>query len=287
MQTMDRIETRCLIGGASVDAIGGHRFDVRNPATDEVVASVAKAGGADANAAVAAAAGALPSWRATPAGDRARLLHELSRLMNRDQERLARLMTLEQGKPLVEARGEISYATSFLDWAAEEGRRLEGEIIPASSSDKRILVLRMPVGVTAAITPWNFPTAMITRKLGPALAAGCTMVVKPAEETPLSALAVGALAIEAGIPNGVVNILAGDPPSIGDELLGNPAVRKLSFTGSTGVGKLLMRKAAENVTRLSLELGGHAPFIVFDDADVSAAVAGAVATKFRNAGQTC
>jgi succinate-semialdehyde dehydrogenase/glutarate-semialdehyde dehydrogenase len=203
------------------------------------------------------------------------------------QEDLAYLMTREQGKPLAESRGEIAYAASFIEWAAEEAKRIYGEIIPSSAQDKRILVLRQPVGVTACITPWNFPSAMITRKLGPALAAGCTMVVKPASQTPLSALAIGELALEAGIPAGVVNIITGDARAIGDELLSNPTIRKISFTGSTEIGKVLMMKAAQNVTRLSLELGGHAPFIVFDDADLDAAVAGAMAAKFRNMGQTC
>lgn len=205
----------------------------------------------------------------------------------RDQERLALLMTREQGKPLAESRVEIAYAASFIEWAAEEAKRVEGEIIPASKTGKRILVLRQPVGVTAAITPWNFPAAMITRKLGPALATGCTMVVKPAESTPLSALALGELALEAGIPAGVFNIVTGDAEAIGKELLENETVRALSFTGSTEVGKILMRQAAHHVTRLSLELGGHAPFIVFDDADLEAAVEGAMASKFRNMGQTC
>jgi succinate-semialdehyde dehydrogenase/glutarate-semialdehyde dehydrogenase len=196
-------------------------------------------------------------------------------------------MTSEQGKPLAEARAEVLYAASFIEWAAEEGKRIYGEIIPSTASSKRILVLRQPVGVCAAITPWNFPAAMITRKLGPALAAGCTMVVKPAEQTPLTALAIGDLAMRAGIPAGVVNIVTGDPPAIGGEILENPLVRKLTFTGSTEVGKLLMAGAAKNVLRLSLELGGHAPFIVFDDADIDAAIAGAMHTKFRNMGQTC
>jgi succinate-semialdehyde dehydrogenase/glutarate-semialdehyde dehydrogenase len=281
------MQDRQLIGGAWVAAAGGGEVAVTNPATDEVLAEVPDGGAADARAAIAAAAEALPAWRARTAAERARPLRRLADLMIERQETLARLMTCEQGKPLAEARGEIAYAASFIEWAAEEGKRVYGETLPASHPDKRILVLRQPVGVTAAITPWNFPAAMITRKLGPALACGNTMVIKPALETPLSALALGALAHEAGIPVGVVNIVTGDARAIGDELLGNPIVRKLSFTGSTAVGKLLMGKAAQHLTRLSLELGGHAPFLVFDDADLDAAVRGAMVTKFRNMGQTC
>lgn len=222
-----------------------------------------------------------------PATQRGTLLSRLAALMHRDRDRLAKLMTAEQGKPLAEASGEIAYAASFLEWAAEEGKRLLGDIIPASVADKRILVIRQPVGVTAIITPWNFPAAMITRKLGPALAVGCTVVIKPAEETPLSALAIGELACEAGFPDGVINIVTGDPREIGDVLFDDPRIRKLSFTGSTEVGRLLMSKASKNLLRLSLELGGHAPFLVFDDADMERAVSAAVACKFRNAGQTC
>jgi succinate-semialdehyde dehydrogenase / glutarate-semialdehyde dehydrogenase len=281
------MQTRNLIGGQWVGAESGAELDVSDPATDAVIASVPKCGAGETRAAIAAASEAFEGWRSRTAGDRARLLRRLADLMMERQEPLARLMTREQGKPLAEARGEIAYAASFIEWAGEEGKRVYGELIPSSHVDKRILALRRPVGVTACITPWNFPTAMITRKLGPALAAGCTMVVKPAEQTPLSALALGELAIEAGIPAGVVNIVTGDAPAIGGELLGNRTVRKLSFTGSTEVGRLLMRQAAQNLTRLSLELGGHAPFLVFDDADVDAAVAGAMASKFRNAGQTC
>ncbi len=281
------MQTRNLIGGQWVGALSGREEPVNDPATDEQIAMVPHGGSLDARAAIEAAYDALGGWQQRTANERAKLLHRLAALMLERQERLAVLMTREQGKPLAESRGEIGYAASFIEWAAEEGKRLYGEIIPASHADKRILVLRQPVGVTACITPWNFPAAMITRKLGPALAAGCTMVVKPAPQTPLSAIALGELSIEAGIPAGVVNIITGDAEAIGDELLSNPVVRKLSFTGSTGVGKLLMAKAAQNLTRLSLELGGHAPFIVFDDADLDAAVQGAMATKFRNMGQTC
>lgn len=282
-----RIQTRNLIGGSWVSAASAREFDVRDPATDDVIARVPDCGAGETRAAIDAAALAFTAWAARPAHERGAMLRRLSDLMLRDRDRLAHLMTREQGKPLAEARGEIVYAASFFDWAGEEGKRIYGDMVPASAPDKRILVLRQPVGVTAAITPWNFPAAMIARKLGPALAAGCTMVVKPAEQTPLSALAIGELAIEAGLPPGVVNILTGDPKAIGGEIMGNPLVRKVSFTGSTEVGKILMAQAAKNVTRLSLELGGHAPLIVFDDADLDLAVAGTIATKFRNAGQTC
>jgi succinate-semialdehyde dehydrogenase/glutarate-semialdehyde dehydrogenase len=260
---------------------------VTNPATDEVIAEVPDAGPEQATAAIAAAKAALPAWRALPAAERAAPLARLAALMHDNQEALAVLLTREQGKPLAEARGEISYAASFIAWAAEEAKRVYGETVPASRADQRILVLRRAVGVVAAITPWNFPAAMITRKLGPALAAGCTMIVKPAEQTPLSAFAIGELALEAGIPAGVLNIITGDAAAIGQAIFADPTVRKVSFTGSTEVGQKLMVAAATNVVRLSLELGGHAPFLVFDDADVDAAVIGAIKSKFRNAGQTC
>lgn len=281
------MQTRNLIGADWRSAGSGRELDVLDPATDEVITSVPDGGQAECRAAIDAAVAAWPSWRALPALERARLLRRVSDLMLERREDLAQLMTREQGKPLAESRGEITYAASFMEWAGEEAKRVYGDIVPASRPGQRILVLRQAVGVTAAITPWNFPSAMITRKLGPALAAGCPMIIKPAAQTPLSALAIGELALEAGVPAGVVNIVTGDAHAIGDELLSNPAVRKLSFTGSTGVGKILMAKAAHHVTRLSLELGGHAPFLVFDDADVAAAVKGAMATKFRNMGQTC
>jgi succinate-semialdehyde dehydrogenase/glutarate-semialdehyde dehydrogenase len=276
-----------LIGGERCSAADGTEIEVLDPASDELVARVPRGGAAEARAAIEAASRALPAWRALPAAERARPMQRLVALMQERAEELALLMTREQGKPLAEARGEIAYAASFVAWAAEEGKRLYGEIVPASRADQRIFVLRQAVGVCAAITPWNFPAAMITRKLGPALAAGCTIVIKPAEQTPLTALALGALALEAGIPPGVVNVVTGDAPAIGRELLAHPAVRKLSFTGSTEVGRLLMAGAAQNLTRLSLELGGHAPFLVFDDADVDRAVEGALASKYRNMGQTC
>jgi len=282
-----QLQDRNLIAGEWLGAADGAEMEVTDPATDEVLARVPRGGAADARAAIAAAAAALPDWKARTAAERAAPLRRLADLMMERREALARVMTLEQGKPLAESRGEIAYAASFVEWAAEEGKRVYGELVPASHRDKRILVLRQPVGVTAAITPWNFPAAMITRKLGPALAAGCTMVVKPASQTPLTALALGALAIEAGLPAGVVNIVTGDAGAIAGELLADPTVRKLSFTGSTEVGKRLMAGAAQHLTRLSLELGGHAPFLVFEDADLDAAVAGALATKFRNMGQTC
>ena len=281
------MQTGNLINGEWVAAENHKPIDVHNPATGERVASVPDVGAPGTTRAIDAAWNAKRHWAATPAELRGALLAELSRLMQRDADRLARLMTIEQGKPLAEAKGEIGYASSFLDWAAEEGKRINGDILPASTREKRILVLRQPVGVAAIITPWNFPAAMITRKLGPALASGCTTVIKPAEETPLSALAIGELACEAGFPPGVINIVTGSPGDIGDALFSDDRVRKLSFTGSTEIGRLLMSKASSNLLRLSMELGGHAPFIVFDDADLELAVSAAVACKFRNAGQTC
>lgn len=280
-------QSKNLIDGEWVGAASGTTLAVTDPATDEVIAEVPRGGAEDTARAIAAARRALPAWRDRPAIERARALRRLAALMLEQQDRLARLMTREQGKPLAESRAEIAYAASFIDWAADEATRVYGETIPASRTDQRILVLRQAVGVVAAITPWNFPAAMITRKLGPALAAGCTIIVKPAGQTPLSALAIGELAIQAGIPRGVLNIVTGDSGAIGKAIFGDPVVRKVSFTGSTEVGKKLMVAAAEHVVRLSLELGGHAPFIAFDDADVDAAVTGAIKSKFRNAGQTC
>tara|TARA_R110000782_G_scaffold30348_7_gene75584 strand:- start:51501 stop:53012 length:1512 start_codon:yes stop_codon:yes gene_type:complete len=281
------VQTSCLIDGQWVGADSGETVDVVNPATDEVIASVPLMGGVETERAIAAAFEAWDAWKARTAEDRGKLLSALADAMLRDADRLAALMTAEQGKPLAEAKGEITYAASFLSWAAEEGKRMYGEIVPASSPGKRILVLRQSVGVAAIITPWNFPAAMITRKLGPALAAGCPVVIKPSEQTPLSALAIADLAVRVGIPAGVVNVVTGHSKPIGEAMLGDDRVRKLSFTGSTGVGRILMRGAANHLLRLSLELGGHAPFIVFDDADLDGAVAAAVACKFRNAGQTC
>jgi len=281
------VQVNNLINGQWVGADSGATFEVTNPATDEVVARVPMCGSAETTRAVSAAHDAWLKWRGTTANERASLIDKLAALMRRDTDRLARLMTVEQGKPLAESRGEIAYAVSFLDWAAEEAKRVYGEIIPASTPNKRILVIRQPVGVCAIITPWNFPSAMITRKLGPALAAGCTVVIKPAEDTPLSAIALGELALEAGIPAGVVNIVTGEPRAIGGVLTSDQRVRKLSFTGSTEVGRLLMKQSSDNLLRLSMELGGHAPFIIFDDADMSRAAEAAMACKFRNAGQTC
>ncbi|MCG3138591.1 MAG: Succinate-semialdehyde dehydrogenase [NADP(+)] GabD [Phycisphaerae bacterium] len=281
------MQTLNLLNGEWVAAESGETFTVTNPATDEPLADVPRCGALETTRAIASAQRAYTPWRKEPAATRERLLRQLAELMLRDREKLAQLMTREQGKPLAEARGEIDYAAGFIDWAAGEAPRLYGEMIPASSADKRLLVLRQPVGVTAAITPWNFPAAMITRKLGPALAAGCTMIIKPARQTPLTALAIGALTLEAGFPPGVVNLLTGDSTTITKALFDNPLVRKVSFTGSTEIGQLLIRQSAQHVTRLSLELGGHAPFIVFDDADLEAAITGAITTKYRNMGQTC
>jgi succinate-semialdehyde dehydrogenase/glutarate-semialdehyde dehydrogenase len=287
MSTSRSIADRALIGGEWVAAQSGREIEVRNPSTDVLIATVPECGAADVASAVDAAHMALPEWRGLPGSERARVLRRLFDLMMRDQDRLADLITLEVGKPIAESRGEISYAAGFIEWSAEEAKRIYGEVVQAFVPDKRILVLRQPIGVTAAITPWNLPSAMITRKLGPALAAGCTMVVKPASKTPLSALALGELSMEAGIAAGVVNVVPGKADVIAEALLSDARVRALSFTGSTEVGKRLMVLAAEHVTRLGLELGGHAPVLVFDDADLDLAVAGALASKYRNAGQTC
>ena len=282
------IRQQAFINGAWVDAADGARHAIRNPATGALVAEVPDLGAAETEAAIAAAEAALPAWRTRPAKERSQLLRKWFDLVMAHQEELAQLMTLEQGKPLAEARGEVAYGASFIEWFAEEGKRVYGETIPAPTGDRRLVVLRQPVGVTAHITPWNFPVAMITRKVAPALAAGCTAVVKPAEATPLCALALAALAQEAGIPPGVLNIVTTARPAVvGDVLTASPVVRKLSFTGSTAVGKRLMAACAGTVKRLSLELGGNAPFIVLDDADLDAAVVGALASKYRNAGQTC
>lgn len=282
------LRTCAYIDGAWTEADDGTRFDVLNPADGGVLASVPDMGAAEARRAIEAAAAALPAWRARTAKERAAILRKWFELIMAHQEDLAVLMTSEQGKPLAEARGEVAYGASFIEWFAEEGKRVYGDVIPAHGADKRILVLKEPIGVVAAITPWNFPIAMITRKAGPALAAGCTMVIKPAEDTPLCALALAELAERAGLPKGVLNIVTTmKAAEVGGELTANPIVRKLSFTGSTEVGKLLMRQSADTVKKVALELGGNAPFIVFDDADLDAAVAGAMASKYRNAGQTC
>jgi len=280
---------KLFVGGEwKESAASGGTFDVINPANGTVLATLPDAGREEMQLAIDAAAKAQSEWAQTTAQYRAGIMREAARLMHERKEHLSRVMTLEQGKPLAESRGEIVYAASFVEWFAEEGRRVYGETVPASSPDKRILVIKTPVGVTAAITPWNFPAAMITRKLGPALAAGCTMVIKPSELTPLSALEMAKIFEEAGLPGGVLSVVTGmDPASITSAVMEDRRIRKLSFTGSTEVGKLLMRQAADTMKRLSLELGGHAPFIVFDDADLEAAVEGAVASKMRNMGQTC
>ena len=282
------LQTHAYIGGAFVPSASGATFAVDNPATGLRLAEVADCTTEDAERAVAAAEAAFPAWRDRLAKERAAALRRLHDLMLAHQEDLARLMTAEQGKPLAEARGEVAYAASFFEWFAEEAKRLYGETIPANAHGRRLLTLKQPIGVAAAITPWNFPLAMITRKAAPALAAGCTFVVKPAAETPLSALALGALAARAGLPSGVLNIVPGtNAAAIGEVLTTDPRIRKFSFTGSTPVGKLLARQCAGTVKKVSLELGGNAPFIVFDDADLDAAVAGAMLSKFRNMGQTC
>ena len=279
------LQTGALINGQWLTA--ADHYAVVNPATGEALAQVAKAGADLADQAVAAASQAYVTWRQTTAKHRAVILRRWADLMMVHQEDLAQLLTAEQGKPLAESRGEVAYAASFLEWFAEEGKRAYGDVIPSHKPDARILVLKEPVGVVAAITPWNFPLAMVTRKLGPALAAGCTVVLKPSEETPLSAHALAVLGQEAGLPAGVINVVSGDAVAIGGAWMASEAVRKVTFTGSTRVGKLLMKQAADTLKKVSLELGGNAPFIVFDDADIDAAVIGAMASKFRNTGQTC
>jgi len=277
----------CYIDGGWTAADNGATLTVRNPATAQTLGQIPNMGTAETRRAIAAAGAALPAWAARTAKDRAAVLRRWFDLMLAHQEDLAMLMTAEQGKPLAESKGEILYAASFLEWFAEEAKRLYGDVIPGHQPDKRILVLRQPVGVVAAITPWNFPSAMITRKAGPALAAGCTMVCKPATQTPYSALALAELGHRAGIPKGVFNVLTGNAAQIGAEMTSNPTVRKVTFTGSTEIGKRLMAQCAGTVKKISLELGGNAPFIVFDDADLDAAVQGAIASKYRNTGQTC
>jgi succinate-semialdehyde dehydrogenase/glutarate-semialdehyde dehydrogenase len=280
---------RIFIGGEWVDAASsGNTFDVTNPANGDTLATLPDAGREEMQRAIDAAAAVQDDWAATTAAYRAGIMRRAADLMHERKEHLATVMTLEQGKPLAESRGEIVYAASFIEWFAEEARRVYGDTVPASFPDKRIMVIKRPVGVAAAITPWNFPAAMITRKLGPALAAGCAMVIKPSEMTPLSAMELAKIFEEAGLPKGVLSIVAGmDPAAITGPIMEDRRVRKLSFTGSTEVGKLLMKQSTDTMKRLSLELGGHAPFIVFDDADIDAAVEGAVVSKMRNMGQTC
>jgi succinate-semialdehyde dehydrogenase/glutarate-semialdehyde dehydrogenase len=275
------------IDGAWIAQTAHGAIEVDDPATGAIIGTVPKLGRAETKAAVAAASRAFPAWRKRPAKERAAIMRRWFELMLANQEDLAQLMTAEQGKPLAESRGEVAYAASFLEWFGEESKRVYGDTIPAPQADKRIVVVKEPIGVVACITPWNFPLAMITRKAGPAIAAGCTVVLKPASQTPFSALALAELAGRAGVPGGVFNVITGAATEIGAELTSNPAVRKLSFTGSTEIGKLLMAQSAATVKKLSLELGGNAPFIVFDDADLDAAVEGAIASKYRNTGQTC
>ncbi|EAZ99838.1 NAD-dependent succinate-semialdehyde dehydrogenase [Marinobacter sp. ELB17] len=290
LKNPELLRDRAYINGQWTAARSGKTFDVTNPANGEHLANVPDMDETDTRIAIESAETAWPAWRSAPAKERAKILRKWFDLLMENQEDLARLMTAEQGKPLAESRGEVGYGASFIEWFAEEAKRAYGDVIPSHGKDKRILVIKQPIGVVAAITPWNFPIAMITRKVAPALAAGCPVVVKPAEDTPLSALAITALAEQAGVPAGLINIITCSKPNaaaVGGELTGNPVVRKISFTGSTPVGKLLMRQASDTVKKVSLELGGNAPFIVFDDADLDAAVIGLMASKYRNTGQTC
>jgi succinate-semialdehyde dehydrogenase/glutarate-semialdehyde dehydrogenase len=282
------VRRNSYVDGAWVAARSGSRFPVRDPATGEALSEVADLDADDTKLAIEAASRALPRWREKTAKERAQIMRRWFELLMANQEDLARLMTAEQGKPLLETRGEVAYGASFVEWFAEEGKRVYGDIIPTTQAGRRVLALKEPIGVVAAITPWNFPNAMITRKVAPAIAAGCTVVIKPSEETPLSALALAELADRAGLPKGVINVVTTNrAPEVGRELTQNPLVRKFSFTGSTEVGKLLMAQCASTVKKVSLELGGNAPFIVFDDADLDAAIEGAMLSKFRNMGQTC
>ncbi|MDP4157814.1 MAG: aldehyde dehydrogenase family protein, partial [Bacillota bacterium] len=276
-----------LINGESVDSENNELIEVINPATNQVIGVVPKGGKAEAKKAADAAYTAFKDWSNRTAGERGQLLMKWFQLVDQNREEIARIMTVEQGKPLKEALGEIDNANSYISWYAEEGKRIYGETIPSSHPNKRILIQKQPVGVVAAITPWNFPASMITRKVAPALAAGCTAVIKPATQTPLTAIKLVELAHEAGIPKGVLNVVTGDSRAIGDAWLQDERVRKLTFTGSTEVGKMLMKGAADTVKKISLELGGHAPFIVMDDANIDKAVADVIGSKFRNAGQTC
>ena len=287
MKDASLFRQQVYINGKWEDSNSGKTTEITNPSNGEVLGTVPDCGAAEAKRAIEAANEAWPEWRSKTAKERALILRRWYELMMENQEDLARLMTAEQGKPLSESRVEISYASSFIEWYAEEGKRIYGDTIPTHGVDKRIVVIKQPIGVTVAITPWNFPAAMITRKAAPALAAGCPMVIKPAPDTPFSAFALCELAERAGIPPGILSTLTGDAVGIGGEFTGNPIVRKLSFTGSTGVGKLLMKQCSGTVKKMALELGGNAPFIVFDDADLEASIPGAMASKFRNAGQTC
>jgi len=287
LRDMNLFRQLCYINGGWVPARTAATIPVDNPATGQILGNVPNCGRDETREAIAAAAAAFGDWRARTAKERATILHRWFELMMQNQEDLATLMTLEQGKPLSESRGEVVYGAGFIEWFAEEAKRTYGDVIPSHARDKRIIVIKEPIGVVGCITPWNFPIAMITRKVGPALAAGCTTVVKPASQTPFCALALAELAERAGIPTGVFNVVTGSARDIGGELTSNPVVRKISFTGSTEVGKLLMAQCASTVKKLSLELGGNAPFIVFDDADIDRAVEGAIVSKYRNTGQTC
>ncbi|MDF1528162.1 MAG: NAD-dependent succinate-semialdehyde dehydrogenase [Sedimenticola sp.] len=282
------LKNLAYVNGEWISADSGQTFDVTNPADNSIIAQVPSLGAEETNRAILQAEAAFQLWRKRTAQERSHLLRRWFELIMENQEALAQLLSLEQGKPLAESRGEIAYGASFIEWFAEEAKRIYGDVIPAHAPDKRFVVIKQPIGVVAAITPWNFPNAMITRKCAPALAAGCTVLVKPAPDTPLSALALAALAEQAGIPAGVFNVITTvDAIGVGKALTAHPSVRKLSFTGSTAVGKLLMAQCASTVKKVSLELGGNAPFLVFDDADIDAAVAGAIASKYRNSGQTC
>ena len=278
---------RCYVDGAWLEADSGKRFAVDNPGDGSLVGTVPDMGAAETRRAIEAAQRALPAWRALPAKERSRIVRKWYDLIMANADDLALILTTEQGKPMAEAKGEIVYGASFVEWFAEEGKRIYGDTIPSPTNDRRLIVLKQPIGVCAAITPWNFPNAMITRKMAPGLAVGCTFVLKPAEQTPFSALALAELAERAGFPKGVINMVTGDAPAIGKELCANPIVKKVTFTGSTEVGRILMRQSADTIKKMSLELGGNAPFIVFDDADLDAAADGAMASKYRNAGQTC
>ncbi|MFM5906576.1 MAG: NAD-dependent succinate-semialdehyde dehydrogenase [Novosphingobium sp.] len=281
------LKQQCYIDGKWIDADNGTTLDVTDPGNGQTLGTVPNMGAAETERAIAAADAALPAWRAKTAGERAKIMRRFFDLMIANQDALGELLSREQGKPFAEAKGEIAYSASFIEWFAEEGKRAYGEVVPSHAADRRIVTLKQGIGVVGAITPWNFPSAMIGRKLGPALAAGCTMVLKPASATPYSALALAVLAEEAGLPAGVFNVVTGSARAIGGELTRNPVVRKITFTGSTEIGIELMRQSADTMKKLSMELGGNAPFIVFDDADVDAAVDGAIVSKFRNCGQTC
>ena len=281
------LQHQAYINGHWVDADSGETVAVTNPATGELIVEIARVGTAETRRAIEAAETAMRDWKVLPAKSRAQILRKWFDLMMENQEDLAIIMTAEQGKPLAESRGEVAYGAAFMEWYGEEAKRIDGDVIPGPSPDKRIVCIKQPVGVVAAITPWNFPNAMIARKAAPALAAGCSIIIKPATETPLSAFAMAVLAERAGVPAGVLNIVCGASSEIGAELTGNPIVRKLTFTGSTPVGKMLEAQCAETMKKTSMELGGNAPFIVFDDADIDAAVAGAIISKYRNSGQTC